>query len=149
MAKIGRPRAQFDLELVERTASLQATHEELATVLKCSVYTIKDRIANDEEFSTAYKRGKEEGKLSLRRWQVHAAKSGNVSMLIWLGKQYLGQSDKQETMIGGTRPLKINIELDKLNGEENDTINGVISEGPSYCFEKVSYVRDNPSDIVR
>ena len=28
--------------------------------------------------------------------QWKAAESGNVSMLIWLGKQMLGQSEKQE-----------------------------------------------------
>ena len=35
-------------------------------------------------------------KNSLREKQYDVAMSGNVSMLIWLGKQVLGQSDKQE-----------------------------------------------------
>ena len=38
-------------------------------------------------------------KLSLRHWQMNAAKSGNVQMLIWLGKQYLGQRDAVEEKI--------------------------------------------------
>ena len=31
---------------------------------------------------------------SLRRWQYEKAKDGNVAMLIWLGKQLLGQRDR-------------------------------------------------------
>ena len=41
----------------------------------------------------AEKRGA--GKASLRRRQFEMAKS-NPTMAIWLGKQYLGQADKQE-----------------------------------------------------
>lgn len=36
------------------------------------------------------------GKLSLRRKQFQLALSGDRTMLIWLGKQYLGQVDKSE-----------------------------------------------------
>ena len=38
----------------------------------------------------------ESGRASLRRMQYVAAKKGNATMQIWLGKQYLGQKDKQE-----------------------------------------------------
>ena len=41
-------------------------------------------------------KGKDKGKMRLRQMQWKAAEGGNVSMLIWLGKQVLGQSDKQE-----------------------------------------------------
>ena len=34
---------------------------------------------------------------SLRRAQVKLALTGHPGMLIWLGKQFLGQSDKQES----------------------------------------------------
>jgi hypothetical protein len=36
------------------------------------------------------------GRMSLRRKQWKAAEDGNTTMLVWLGKQYLGQSDKSE-----------------------------------------------------
>lgn len=35
------------------------------------------------------------GKMSLRRYQFELAKK-NASMAIWLGKQYLGQSDNPQ-----------------------------------------------------
>lgn len=34
--------------------------------------------------------------MSLRRAQMKLAESGNATMLIWCGKQYLGQTDKVE-----------------------------------------------------
>ena len=34
--------------------------------------------------------------MSLRRQQFKSAEAGNVTMQIWLGKQYLGQTDKVE-----------------------------------------------------
>ena len=35
--------------------------------------------------------------MSLRRMQFEKAQTGNTTMLIWLGKQMLGQKDKIET----------------------------------------------------
>jgi hypothetical protein len=36
------------------------------------------------------------GKAALRRRQFQSAMDGNPTMLIWLGKNWLGQTDKQE-----------------------------------------------------
>lgn len=36
------------------------------------------------------------GKRSLRRWQMQAAEKGNTAILIFLGKQYLGQKDNPD-----------------------------------------------------
>jgi len=91
----GRPRLTFDLRQVEELAKIQSTHSELAAVLGCGLSTVKDRLANDDQFAAAYERGLEAGKSSLRRLQWKAALAGNVTMQIWLGKQYLGQQDRQ------------------------------------------------------
>jgi hypothetical protein len=40
--------------------------------------------------------GFEHRNASLRRKQFEAAMNGNTTILIWLGKQYLGQRDKRE-----------------------------------------------------
>ena len=37
-----------------------------------------------------------QGKIELRKKQWEIAMDGNVKMLIWLGKQYLGQSESPE-----------------------------------------------------
>lgn len=48
-------------------------------------------------FSDIYKKFASTGKMSLRRQQFKSAENGNVTMQIWLGKQYLGQTDKVES----------------------------------------------------
>lgn len=47
-------------------------------------------------FSKAYGKGYSLLKSSLRRKQIQVAMSGNTTMLIWLGKQILRQSDKHQ-----------------------------------------------------
>jgi hypothetical protein len=44
-------------------------------------------------FSVELVKGREALKQSLRRAQLTVALNGNPTMLIWLGKQYLGQSE--------------------------------------------------------
>jgi len=88
----GRPKKVIDYELVERLSLIQCTQEEIAGSLKIAVRTLQ----NDDEFMRIYKNGMAEGRKSLRRLQWSAAEKGNTTMLVWLGKQYLKQSDKIE-----------------------------------------------------
>jgi hypothetical protein len=100
---MGRPRLEFDLRQVEELGRIQSTLSEVAAVLGCGLSTVKDRLANDPEFAAAFERGVEAGKSSLRRLQWKAAVGGNITMQIWLGKQYLGQRDQQHTELTGAR----------------------------------------------
>jgi hypothetical protein len=52
--------------------------------------------------------------MSLRRkqFQVALEGKGNVGMLIWLGKQYLGQTEKNELSTGSERPFILKYNLD-------------------------------------
>jgi hypothetical protein len=47
-------------------------------------------------FAAAVHRGRERAKASLRCLQWKAARAGNVTMLVWLGKQILGQRDTRD-----------------------------------------------------
>lgn len=47
----------------------------------------------NETFSDVYKKKNSKGKIALRRWQMKSAEKGNVTMQIWLGKQYLKQRE--------------------------------------------------------
>lgn len=80
---------QIDPEQVRKLAAIGCTHEEIASIVKCSVDTLTRRFLDDIE------EGRNQGKSSLRRKQWEMAINGNVTMLVWLGKQYLGQTDKQ------------------------------------------------------
>jgi hypothetical protein len=53
----------------------------------------------------AWENGRLEGRVALRRLQWRSAEH-TVVMQIWLGKQYLGQSDKQEQS-GPVREIQV------------------------------------------
>lgn len=88
--KGGRPKKELDYELIENLSLIQCTQDEIASCLGVNVKTLRA----DDKFLELYKIGQEKGKMSLRRYQFDCAKKGNSAMLIWLGKQYLGQSEK-------------------------------------------------------
>lgn len=87
----GRPKIEIDYGAVEKLANIQCTQEEIASFLGISVRTLQ----RDEEFMRLFKKGQENGKMSLRRIQFRLAEK-NTSMAIFLGKQYLGQRDNVE-----------------------------------------------------
>lgn len=91
----GRPKKEVDRSEAEKLCYLQCTRGEIASFFDVSEDTIDARVREwgFSNFQSFHKRYSEGGKISLRRYQYEAAKRGNTSMLIWLGKQYLGQSD--------------------------------------------------------
>ena len=93
----GRPKLILNatgLKVIEALASVQCTHDEIAACLGTSKNTLYAK-HNEEAFFTAYKKGSEHGKMSLRRMQFELAKS-SATMAIWLGKQMLAQKDHPE-----------------------------------------------------
>ena len=100
----GRPKKEIDYTTVEKLANIQCTQDEIASFLGISTRTLQ----RDEQFMELFNRGRENGKMSLRRIQwKHAEKS--VPMAIWLGKQYLGQRDKVEYTDDGVKAINDNI----------------------------------------
>jgi hypothetical protein len=96
----GRPPKKIDFGVVERLAELGNTMEDIAWILGCSKQTIYTNMNNDPEFMDAYKRGFAKGNERLRRAQFDAAVEDKVpSLLIWLGKQRLGQRDNVDLSI--------------------------------------------------
>jgi len=78
---------------------LCATQQEMADWFGCSVNTIERYFMNEEsEVFQVYKKAQSAFKSSLRSKQRELALKGkgNTSMLIWLGKQVLGQKDKTD-----------------------------------------------------
>jgi hypothetical protein len=86
-----RKKMKIDEELVAQLAGLNCSQEEIARIVGCAVSTLKRRC------DLALKRGADYVKTSLKKKQFDTAMNGNVVMLIWLGKNILGQSDKIET----------------------------------------------------
>lgn len=76
--------------LLDLLASFGLTTPEIAAVLECSSDTL------ERNYSEQMANGKAKARASVRRKQFELAMKGNVTMLIWLGKNMLGQTDKNE-----------------------------------------------------
>lgn len=99
----GRPKIEIDREQFEKLCSIQCTLAEIADWFGCSEDTIERWCKREMKmsFADAYKKHSVYGKVSLRRNQFRMAEH-NVSMAIWLGKQYLGQTERQEIAVAST-----------------------------------------------
>lgn len=111
----GRPKKEIDYVTVEKLANIQCTQDEIASFLGIS----KRTLLRDEKFNELFAKGRESGKMSLRRIQwKHAEKS--ASMAMFLGKQYLGQRDNVEVSnteeINKVKDLLTKIEQGANNG---------------------------------
>lgn len=87
---MARPKKEIDEDMVFQLASFGLTRDEIASVCNCHPNTL------DNRFYDTIKEGHLHRNSSLRRKQYEVAMNGNVAMLIWLGKQYLGQTEKIE-----------------------------------------------------
>jgi hypothetical protein len=87
-----------DWKIFDALCFAQATLEEIALYYAVSSRTIERAVqrAKKTTFVRYYGQKRVGGNVSLRRKQMELAMKGNVTMLIWLGKQYLGQTDKQQ-----------------------------------------------------
>lgn len=104
---MSRPRIDIDMRQVRALCEIQCTDEEVAAVLCISADTLIRR-KREPAFLAEMEAGRATGRESLRRKQWSVAMLGNPTMLIWLGKQVLGQSDKLEQGIRELPPLIIN-----------------------------------------
>ena len=100
---------ELDSAQVEALAALQCTFDEIASGLAVSTDTLDRRRKDDPAIADAIKRGRDLGTRSLRRLQRTAAKDGNVTMQIWLGKQWLKQTDKQDLSVNGNMSVHFDI----------------------------------------
>ncbi len=84
----------------ESLCAIQCTEEEICAVLDVTDKTLTKWCKREYKmsFSEIFKIKREGGKASLRKSQWQLAQT-NPTMAIWLGKQYLQQSDKREEKI--------------------------------------------------
>ena len=117
--KMGRPRKEVDYATIDKLCAIQCTGEEIASVVGVDYDTLQRKIKEDfgMTFTEYFELKRSSGKASLRRMQWKAAEAGNKTMLIWLGKQYLGQKDKQE--IDATANMNITIKLEPVRRSDN------------------------------
>lgn len=94
---MARPHKEIDKKQFEQLCGLQCTLSEI-----CGWFGVTDKTLDSwcrrqyhANFSEVFKEKRGLGKISLRRSQWKLAEK-NANMAIWLGKQYLGQSDIQK-----------------------------------------------------
>lgn len=99
MPRTGRPKIEIDQKMFETLCGIQCTEAEICDVLNVCTDTLNSwcRRTYKKTFSEVFKQKRGLGKSSLRRAQwLLATDSLNPTMLVWLGKQYLGQKDCPE-----------------------------------------------------
>jgi predicted metal-dependent hydrolase len=90
-----KPLRKVDANKVQMLASFGCQLTEIARFFSADESTIR------KKFHTEIKVGREQMKIRLRQLQWKHAEQGNTALLIFLGKQYLGQSDKNELELAG------------------------------------------------
>ena len=140
---MGRTRIDIDEKKVLRLAKLGATNTDIAYVVGCSENVIRAR------FGEIVAKGRATRRNSLRRWQWKAASEGNIAMMIWLGKQYLDQSEKSEvkgevTTVVHAQKQRAMLRSEKAFDLASDLEREIIHAGPS-AYDAAS--RDDPGGI--
>lgn len=101
--KNGRPLAEIDKQQFEQLCAYQSTEQEI-----CEWFGVTDKTlvrwckrTYGKGFSEIFAQKRVKGHISLRRAQFQQAEN-NPTMAIWLGKQYLGQTDHKEIAVSQT-----------------------------------------------
>jgi len=122
---MGRPKLDIDADKVEMLASFGCSTIEIARLHNCDESTIRLRFKNELE------RGRENMKIKLRQLQWKQAENGNTSLLIFLGKQYLGQSDRNELeLVGNLESLLKECGYEDSPIEKKNTKQDEVMESP-------------------
>lgn len=108
----GRPLAVIDRKQFEGLCAIQCTEAEICGVFGVTDKTLVnwirreygDEYGDDITFRDIFAIKGASGKVSLRRWQFDQAKK-NPTMAIWLGKNWLDQTDNV-TVEAGNDTLK-------------------------------------------
>jgi hypothetical protein len=116
-APVGRPRKEIDFTEVDKLCALHCTAEEIAGFFEITTFTLDQRIKEQQKPDGTYYKNFLEyfavksaiGKITLRRLQWTAANRGNVTMQMFLGKNIVGQTEKQQIDIAGVTQIKVTL----------------------------------------
>jgi AraC-like DNA-binding protein len=110
------PRIPIDETELERLAFIGTPVNEIAVLLGCSVDTLERRYAPQIEKARCELRKR------LRAKQVELALKGDKTMLIWLGKNCLDQTDEQTLRHAGG--VAIDLDTDELEAALRELTTG-------------------------
>lgn len=114
---LGRPRKILNEQEIIDLVSKGFTHEYVADYFGCHVDTL---YAN---YSDSLRKGKVIRNSCLQAKQLENALGGNATLLIWLGKQWLEQTDKTEVNQNVKHEFT---DLRKLSDEELEKVRAIV-----------------------
>ena len=102
---------EIDYSQIEDMAEWGFTEAQMGAWIGMGEEGFRKRKGRDPLLASAIEKGRGQGEGSLLKTQYDIAKEGDKTMLIWLGKQRLGQRDKQEVDQNST----VNVTIVKPN----------------------------------
>ena len=125
----GRPPKPVDENIIFELARLMCTNKEIAGILRISHDTVERR------YKDVLEEGRSDAKVGLRREQFRKAMEGNVQMLIFLGKQYLNQS---EIVVNKDEHEVLPWSDDKFTERKQDIVDAVGEEFDIVTFDGIT-----------
>ena len=109
-------RKPFDWSKLDAILQYGAKMSDAADIMDVHPDTVAKKIKTKFKMTYPEYRNKKMSKVrvGLAQKQVEVAMSGNVSMLIWLGKQWLGQRDQHDIETKNENKIVIEKQDDKL-----------------------------------
>ena len=118
---MSRPRKEIDRRTFEGLCRIQSTLNEMCAVFECDNKTLESWCKREygKSFSEIFSAKRLVGNVSLRRkLYKKAVEAEDSRMLIFLAKNWLGMSDKQDVSLAGPIQIKSNYDLSNLSEEE-------------------------------
>lgn len=112
----------IDLDIIRGLCAIGCTIQEIASTLGVSSQWVADERNANPTFALAMDQGYTDMKQSLRRAQLTMALNGSTAMLIWLGKQHLGQADKHEQNNKTEISITVQKAMDELRNIPRDQL---------------------------
>lgn len=122
----GRPTRSIDYAMVEKLASIGCSVQEIKLVLGITDDKLRKKAVNRDKFNHAFELGMTRAKMSLRRAQyIKAVEEREGKLLIWMGKQMLGQREQMDITASGDSTVDVKHTLAGLTVEELRRLAGV------------------------
>lgn len=118
--KRGRKPIDISQEEFEKLCALQCRLDEIASWFRCSIDTIERwcKRTYGKKYAEVFAEKRGAGRIALRRYQWQLAQK-NPAMAIFLGKQFLDQSDRREYEVSGKGggPVAMKIIVEFVDGQ--------------------------------
>jgi len=120
--KPGPEPVEIDYKIVEQIAQIGGTWGDVATVVGITERQLRNRRALDPKIDQHYRFGMGNCIKSLRAKQFQRAMAGSDTMLIWLGKNLLNQTDRMDSRRLEVHASVGSIDLEELAGMSNEEL---------------------------